>query len=248
MMPMNHKKITILNTRAAHQAKSLSERMRKAGGNAVELACMDIAAMDDPLYLQQQLKQLANYDYIIFVSANAVYHAMPHCLAGVKPVIIAQGPGTAAALAEFAIKPDWMPDQHNSQGVLDLAVMQSVRHKRVMILCGEDPRPCLMQGLQARGAVVARVFCYQRKKPALTRDDFTSLDREAIDVVVTSSLHVLRNLHTFVVDFTQTWLYDKPLLVVSKEMLVYANRIPWRGCIMQSEPSVEAIVNRLSID
>ena len=247
-MSTKHNKLTILNTRATHQAKALTEGMRAAGGDAVELACLEIVAMDDPLYLQQQISQRVDYDFVIFVSANAVHHALPYWPEGIKPVIIVPGPGTAAALAEFSIKPDWMPDQHNSQGVLDLSILQQVAHKRIMILCGEDPKPQLMQTLQARDALVESVFCYRRSKPVLTCADFSCLDQDAIDVVVTTSLHVLVNLNTFIVEYSQTWLYAKPLLVVAQEMFDYANRIPWQAPIMQSEPCMEAIINRLTMD
>lgn len=62
----------VLVTRAAHQAGKLSEGLRAAGFEAVEVPVLEIRPPATFAALDRALRQLDGYDWLIFTSANAV--------------------------------------------------------------------------------------------------------------------------------------------------------------------------------
>ena len=239
------KNLTIINTRPAQQAQALSSLVELAGGCSIELPCIEIKSVDDTKDIQNCMQAKDSYDYIIFVSANAVFSAMPYWVGGCSARLIAIGPATAAALQQFSIQPDLVPAYFSSEGILELAALQEVVDKRILILCGENPRTLLSDRLLKRRAQVDTVFCYRRAKPAIKSQQFTSLDRDSIGVIVTTSLDVLVNLNSLIQEFSQQWLYTKCLLVVSHKMLDFAENIPWQAQIIRSEADTESIIKKL---
>ena len=237
--------LTILNTRPSDQSGALTALIMQEGGRSIELPCVEIEAVKNKKNMQQSLQAAAGYDYVIFVSANAVYQAMPYWSTGVGAIIIAIGSGTAAALRQSSIQVDLMPEHFSSQGLLDLADLQQVADKRILILCGENPNPSLSEILLKRKAQVDSIFCYRRIRPAITHAQFDALNRASIDIVVTTSLDILVNLNCFICEFSKAWLYSKLLLVVSQKMIDYAKSIPWEASIIESEASNQAIINKL---
>src|SRR5690606_40816499 len=109
-----------------------------------------------------QLQQHRDARAWIFTSVNAVRYARM-LDAGVWPACIAVGPATAAALRQAGIEDVITPpQQHDSEAVLSLDVLQDVRDRPVVIVAGEGGRDAMQTGLAARGAQVTRIEVYRR--------------------------------------------------------------------------------------
>ncbi len=160
-------------TRPMAQAAPLARAIEARGGRVLLVPMLEIAAADDPTALREAAQHLADYQFAVFVSQNAVAHACPLLLQSrVWPEAtraVAPGPATAQALKAWGVHDVILPaGPFDSETLLQHPALQeaSVRGARVVIFRGNGGRELLASGLAARGAVVHRIACYHRARPA----------------------------------------------------------------------------------
>jgi len=98
-------KPTVIVTRPAAQAVGLSAALGAAGFATFEFALLEIAPVRDPQPLLQALVALEQYALVVFVSPNAIEHALAH-LGTPWPAQVpigVLGPGSVRALAQHGI-------------------------------------------------------------------------------------------------------------------------------------------------
>jgi uroporphyrinogen III methyltransferase / synthase len=117
----------VLVPRTKEQAASLSERLRSYGAVPQEVPTIAVEPPRTPQQMERAVKGLVTgrYQWIAFTSVNAVravrekleeYGLDARAFAGVK--VAAVGEQTAAALGNFGIKPDLVPDgEQSSEGL-----------------------------------------------------------------------------------------------------------------------------------
>jgi uroporphyrinogen-III synthase len=211
----------IVVTRPRAQAAPLAAAIAAAGGEALLFPLLEIAPADDPAPLNVAASQLAAYSLAIFVSPNAVAHALPVLLAGqgwpvdLHPATV--GPGTAKALAERGIPGCLLPQQRfDSEGLLALPefAAERVAGRRIAIFRGDGGRELLADTLRARGASVDCITCYRRSGPA---HGFTPLldawRLGRLDGIVVSSSEGLRYLVDGLPDAGRQFLAQTPVFV-----------------------------------
>src|ERR1700684_1576188 len=69
-LPLSGRRVLV--TRAAHQAGKLSESLRTLGAEAVEVPVLEICPPTSFDPLDQAMRQLDHYDWLILTSANTV--------------------------------------------------------------------------------------------------------------------------------------------------------------------------------
>jgi len=192
----------IVVTRPRDQAAPLARLIAAAGGDALLFPLLEIAPADDHRPLEALARQLGDYRLAVFVSPNAVTHALPTLLAaGDWPASLipaAVGPGTVRALEDAGIAGCIAPrERFDSEGLLALPELapDAVAGCRVAILRGDGGRELLADTLRQRGASVDAVTCYRRSGPA---GGFASLldawHDARLDAIVVSSSEALRYL------------------------------------------------------
>jgi uroporphyrinogen-III synthase len=208
----------ILVTRAAHQADGLSRRIEAGGGRAIRFPALEIAACEQPERIRTLLRQ--RWDVIIFVSPNAVTHAMKLLSDDrLQATLGAVGQATAAALRQYGYSIDLVPrDRYDSEGLLMLAPLREMAGQRVLIVRGKGGRALLGERLEARGADVGYAEVYQRMKPKVDPEPLLAHWREQIDLVTATSVEVLDNLIAMLGAKGWPLLRDTPLLVISERM------------------------------
>lgn len=153
----------ILVTRPARQAAELSDRLRGAGFEPVEVPAIAIVPPPNWTALDATLGRLAAYQWIVVTSRNAV-EAVFDRMAGlgvplpttVRWAVI--GPGTAAALAAFGVTDAWMPTRFLSEAMVDeLPARAGERLLRVRAEAAAEMAPAL----RARGIAVDEVVAYR---------------------------------------------------------------------------------------
>jgi uroporphyrinogen-III synthase len=187
----------ILITRPARQAAGLARQIAAIGGSPVMFPAIVILPPADRKALDQAQRELAHYDFAVFVSANAVEYgvgdpaAWPPRLAALAP-----GPGTAAALAAVGINNVRLPaTTMDSEGLLALPELASVSGKRVVIFRGGGGRELLGETLVARGAIIDTVDCYRRARPEAGAAGLEEALRTGrVDAVTLTSSEGLDNL------------------------------------------------------
>jgi uroporphyrinogen-III synthase len=206
----------ILITRPARQAAGLAQKIAALGGRALVHPAIVILPPLDAAPLRRAHAALADYDYAVFISANAVEYGAPDPRAWPRALIaLAPGPGTAEALADVGIGEARVPTaSYDTEGLLALSEFSAPRGKRVLIFRGENGREALGEALRARGAAVDYVPCYRRAKPQSGAAGLAeAFAGERIDAVTITSSEGLDNLWDIASDTTRTRWQRMPTFV-----------------------------------
>jgi uroporphyrinogen-III synthase len=212
--PLHGRHIVI--TRPIGQAGKLSTLIKEAGGESVLFPLIEIAPLGDYQHFVQSIRDLARFDWAIFISSNAVQNGMPFVNQLSLPASLkfaAIGPSTAAELATFGINHTLIPEgRFDSESLLALPEMQSVKHQKVMIFRGVGGREVLADTLKSRGAEVHFAECYQRINPQKDLTTLTALTQKvALDAIVITSSEAMRHLLSMANH--QDWLKNVKLCV-----------------------------------
>ena len=158
----------ILLTRPEGQVESLAARLRAQGAEISHFPAIRIT-LTPPDSTARVLVEQATF--VIFVSGNAVRGLM----AGPDPLvhvvrhasgIAAIGPATTQALLQVGLEPDVVaPPPYNSEALLSSPMLQSLKHRQVVIVRGQSGREMLAEELGRRGAEVRYLEVYRRDPP-----------------------------------------------------------------------------------
>jgi uroporphyrinogen III methyltransferase/synthase len=198
----------ILVTRARSQALSLAQRIESLGGEVVEFPTIEIRPPESYGPLDQAIKQIANYDWLIFTSVNGVEQFLNRFeklgknianLAGIE--VGAIGPETARRLTAAQIEPTFVPKQYQAEGILEGLISETVLGKRILIPRAAKARDILPETLRRWGARVDVVEAYQTVLPQVDVSALCRLLREGtIDMITFTSSSTATNFSVMLRD------------------------------------------------
>jgi len=184
----------VVVTRPAHQADDIAKRIEDAGGRVIRFPVIEIKPPRYVDRLRNVLQRLPEFDWLIFISANAVtmgMKAMVETRSGKSHAKIATvGIQTARALRQAGWRVDLVArPPFNSEALLCEPQMKQVDGLRILIFRGEGGRELLRESLEKRGALVEYAECYRRAPASV---DLTFLDRawpqnQPVVIMVTSA-------------------------------------------------------------
>lgn len=209
----------IVITRPAGQATHLADALVAQGAHPVLFPVLAIAGLADVTPLLDAAIRLDQYDWAMFVSPNAVDHALGTILAerawpaGLRVATV--GHSSEQALARHGIGKVVAPtERFDSEALLALPEFAAVRGKRVVIFRGDAGRDLFGDVLKERGATVDYVTCYRRTRPALDPAPLLKLWGEgSLDALTVTSSEGMRNLYEMVGKLGQGWLKNTPTFV-----------------------------------
>lgn len=158
----------IVVTRAAIQATALSDKLRDLGADVIEMPATRVVRLDlSPL--RDAIARIADYQWLVFTSQNAVSIFWEHflgagrdarSLAGAR--VAAVGPATAGALLERGIVVDVVPERFVAEALLEkMSSRDDVSGASVLYVTAEGAREVLPDGLADLGANVERIEAYK---------------------------------------------------------------------------------------
>lgn len=159
----------ILVPRPVHQAQDTAHRIRERGAEAVVFPVIEIHPPPEPQRLLEAARSAADYDWILFTSANGVdafFAALSN--AGydarrlAKARVGAIGPRTAHALRAYGISADLVADEFVGEG-LARAVLATQAGGKVLLPRALEARDELPAALRAAGLSVDVVPAYETK-------------------------------------------------------------------------------------
>ena len=238
----------LLITRPVTQGRVWAEQLQAMGAQTTEVPMLviePITALGDSPEAQvlieatkKQILQLDEFQKIIFVSQNAVEHFIPwldqywpQLPVGLR--FFAVGTSTAKQLQTQLQQIDSVAvcqtdSAMNSEALLDLAPLQSVKGEKIAIVRGVGGRTLLGDTLTKRGASVESIAVYQRIAPKI--DDWQSIQafidndlRYEQKIVAAHSAETIANLCKVTPDDLLTSLKDMPLLVPGKRVCDYGH-------------------------
>jgi uroporphyrinogen III methyltransferase/synthase len=215
---------TILVTRTRQQASELGRRLEFLGAKVIESPTIEIVKPSDPAAALQAIRDMYEYDCVVFTSANGVrttWEAMEVLNLDARDFAISVaviGPGTADALISLGVRPDVVADDAIGE---DLA-RELIAHfgaepdtvngseedgdvqdpeldltgKRFLLLRAEIARPSLVRMLRSAGAEVDDVPVYQTRLPdALPAEAIEALRSGTVGWITFTSASTAENLH-----------------------------------------------------
>jgi len=155
-------------TRSRDQASALRERLETLGADVVEVPTI----ATEPAAGVDLVGPMAGADWVAFSSPNGV-RAVTAQLRDARAFasaggVAAVGPGTAAALADFGVVADLVPERNLAEGLVEAFPAGA---GRVFLPLAADARPVLADGLRAKGWTVDAVTAYRTVAVPLAERD-----------------------------------------------------------------------------
>jgi uroporphyrinogen-III synthase len=175
----------ILVGRARHQASSLSSSLRGLGASVIEIPFIEIRKPQSYQPLDEALKNIKSYDWLILTSVNGV-EAMWDRVRRLRIArrtfkrlqIAAIGPATKAAIVKHGLKVKMVPEEYVAESVVK-GLRDKVNGKRVLLIRAKVARDLIPEELRAAGADVDVVEAYETVVPEKSRVGLRKLMKNA---------------------------------------------------------------------
>jgi uroporphyrinogen III methyltransferase/synthase len=168
-LPLFGKRIVI--TRARSQAGELSAMLHELGAEVLDVPLISLEPLEDYAALDSAVARLAEYDWLIFTSANAVEYFTSRLDAcdkdwrSVKGRICAIGSATREALEAMHLRVDLVPAQAVAEGIVEAFQSFDMKGKRVLLPRAQAAREVVPDALTRMGATVDAIDAYRNRIP-----------------------------------------------------------------------------------
>jgi uroporphyrinogen III methyltransferase/synthase len=197
-LPLFGRRVVV--TRASAQASGLRDALAVQGAEVLDLPALRVEPLD-AAPLAAAVRRLADYDWIVLTSQNAVallWEALraaaldARALAGAR--IACVGAATREALLARGLAADVVPTRSVAEAVLDaLAARSDVRGARVLYVAAQGARTVLPDGMRALGCTVDVVTAYRTVSDGAGAEELrAALARGDVDAVTFASASAVR--------------------------------------------------------
>ncbi len=212
----------VLVTRTREQASVLSEGLLALGATPIEFPTIRIVPPTDWTQLDEALLRLCDadearqkenfyrYDWVVFTSANGVHicmqriQALGYNLLEIPDFRIATiGPATAAALEQYGLSADLIPDAYVAEGVAEALIADaqrldiSLEGQHILLARAAEARKVLATMLRDAGAIVDDVPAYYTRTAAVDdergKELWQMLQEHRLDILTFASSSTVRN-------------------------------------------------------
>ncbi|HVJ18840.1 MAG TPA: uroporphyrinogen-III C-methyltransferase [Polyangiaceae bacterium] len=191
----------MLLPRALEQSRATAQAVRERGAEPVIAPAIAIDDPPDVARFEAALGALADYDWVLFTSANGVERAFAglarlgrDARAFGKALIGAIGPKTAEALVHHGIKADLVANEYVGEELARAVIERGAR--RVLVLRALKAREALPDALRQAGSEVDVVAAYQTvPSPEAASGRLRALvEAGEVDVALFTSSSTVENL------------------------------------------------------
>jgi len=198
--------LRVLVTRAEEQAESFALLLQEQGATTIERALLAVHPAADYTKLDQALKELDQYDWVIFASHNAVKFSLQRLKAlglSAQALSCCQlasiGAATSSSLNEAGLTVAFQPTAYVAESLAaELPQQTNLAGKRLLWPKTNIGRLLIAEELEAAGAKVDIVIAYESGLPAnkeqLAAELVGLLQDKAIDIITLASAQTARNL------------------------------------------------------
>lgn len=182
---------TILVTRASTQADEFSQMLRSRGARTIELPTLEIVPPTSWQDLDDAIATLADFDWLILTSSNAVgyFFARLHhagkdsrALAGVKIAVV--GKKTAGTLRSHGIVADFIPPDFIADALVAHFPISPAGQRLLFPRVQTGGREILVSEFTKLGATVVEVAAYESQCP-------TEIDPVALSALQTGQVDAI---------------------------------------------------------
>jgi uroporphyrinogen-III synthase len=190
----------VLVTRPRGQAGRLVGLLEAYGAQTVSLPTIEIGPPDDWRPLDEAIRSLGAFRWVVFTSVNGVAAFRDRLrLAGLDArslagrQVAAIGPETAEALRRGGIEADLVPPEYRAEGLVEALTPRLAPGDAVLLVRAIEARERLPQDLEARGIRVTIAPAYRTRFPGDGAAEMVALlESRRIDVVTFTSSSTVR--------------------------------------------------------
>ena len=222
-MTLTEKKIII--TRAQEQTSEAHEIFRKHGAEVFDLPALIIGPPDDWTPLDEALKEIHTFDWIIFSSANGVRNVeerMNHNDLFLSKIaktikIAAVGRKTAALLSDMDAKISFVPPRFIADSLVKNFPQNQKGLKLLIPRVQTGGRSILSESFKFNGAEVTEVAAYESSCPkVIPQKTIDALTSKTIDIIAFTSGKTVKNT----VSLLQQYFGEKWLKLIANIQIV----------------------------
>ncbi len=192
----------VLITRSRKQSRPFADALETAGFETVFFPTIQTCPMDDLSALEDAVREIEKYDWVIFTSANAVdvFFCSPltppeggrtssfpprgKARKGDVPKIAAVGKKTAERLQAHGVIPDFIPEEFVGEALF--AGLGDVQDKCFLLPRAKVAREILPDEISKAGGIVHEIAIYETVAGSPSEEEFAAL-RAGVDVMTFTS-------------------------------------------------------------
>lgn len=193
---------TVIVTRARAQASVLTKKLEAQGAKVIEVPAIKIVPAKDYAPLDNAIKNLAQYKWLVFTSTNGVDYFFERLLQAKKDAralanikLAAIGSATADALAARGLVADLIPSAYKAEELAEALAEEIKAGDKILLARAKIAREVLPESLRKIGAQVDVVTAYETVADCENKEDLiTTLANTADTVVTFTSSSTVTNL------------------------------------------------------
>jgi uroporphyrinogen-III synthase len=196
--------VRVLVGRARHQAGALSEQLRAEGATVIEIPFIEIRRPRSFKPLDQALRNLDLYDWLVLTSVNgveALWERMTKLRITKRDLrhlkIASIGPATKKAVEKLGLKVDVVPEEYVAESVVK-SLRTKVRGQNILLARARVARDVIPLALRKVAARVDVVEAYETIVPRTSRARLRAVmkdSRKRPQIVTFASSSSVRNFY-----------------------------------------------------
>lgn len=192
----------VLITRPRAQAADFADSLRAAGLEPIFFPVIEIQPIKNNPSLNEALKNLDKYAWVVFTSVNAVDVVLPSPPAPLPKLgegsrrrgegvrVAAVGPKTADALRKHNVEPDFIPEEYVGGAIM--AGLGDVKDKWILLPRAEIASQDLPSAIANAGGIAHEITVYRTLPTVMDMDGLNAL-KSGVNIITFTSASTVEN-------------------------------------------------------
>ncbi|WP_053956645.1 uroporphyrinogen-III C-methyltransferase [Inediibacterium massiliense] len=248
--PLFGKKILVTRTRT--QASVLSEQLEDLGANAIEFPTIQIEKPKDYTKIDEAIKQIQKYKWIIFTSVNGV-HAFFERLKELKldvrslygAKLVAIGTATQKVLEDKGLLVEYVPEVFRAEAIVEGLKDKINKGDHILLPRADIARTILIEELEKMHAIVDHIDIYHTTIPNSDREKLVHILQEGIDFITFTSSSTAKNFIAILGEENKELLKDIKIAVIGPITAQTVKDIGMNVDISADEFTIDGLVNSI---
>lgn len=241
------------------------ETLEELGAEIIEFPTIKIVPVKNPGDLDKAISRIANYNWLIFTSANGVKFFLKRFfeknidirdMKGIK--ICAIGTKTAAEIQKYGINVDLVPEEFNAESLIGSLIIKSrgatvaqdseheLKGVRFLLPRAETAREILPEQIKKLGGDIDVVTVYKTEKPEVHGKRLKRfLKEEKISVATFTSAATFKNFMSIMQEDAKTLLKGVAIAVIGPVTAQAVKEAGLNVNIMPKEATTEAMAKEI---
>jgi uroporphyrinogen III methyltransferase / synthase len=234
----------VLVARAPHQAQGTVSALRKMGASALVAPAIEICPLGLTPELEQAIRNLESYDWVIFTSENGVSsffaalgEAGRDARAFGQSRIMAIGPKTAASLRKFGLKADEVATEYVAESLVSDLLKKQPR--RVLLPRARVARDVVPERLRERGVFIDVLAVYETQAVSGEAQQHLGDQCEQATAILLTSSSMVDSLAQALGSSAKALLQSKQIICIGPVTAARARHYGWEPSLVAAQYTVE---------